>query len=89
MFIVPAGTVIQVQVPKSQQYYYWSGWRPYTTPVVKLYDKEDVWDIVAVHNGRADIPEWARRNIVEFNKIVIRAKGKFALINPKDIHYLD
>ena len=90
MFLVKAGAVIQVQVPKSMTHFYWGGgWIPYTTKEDRLYDKEDVWDIVAVHNDREDVPEWARRNIVEFGKTVVQCKGKYALVNRNDIEYLD
>ena len=89
MFLVKAGTVIQVQTPKSNTHYSWSGWMPYTTREDKLYDKNEVWDIVAVHNEREDVPYWARRNIVEFNKVVIQRSGKYALFNPQDIEILD
>jgi hypothetical protein len=47
MFLVKAGTVIQVQTPKSVTHHYWSGWMPYTTSEDKLYDKNEVWDAVA------------------------------------------
>lgn len=89
MFLVKAGTVIQVQAPKSNTNFYWSGWMPYTTKEDKIYDKEEVWDAVAVHNDREDVPEWARRNITEFNKIILNRKGKYAMINPKDVQFFD
>ena len=88
MFLVKAGTVIQIEAPKSKTHHYWSGWIPYTTKEDRLYDKEDVWDAVAMHNGR-DIPDWAVRNITEHHKVIIQAAGKHALVNPKDITYLD
>lgn len=87
MFLIKAGTVIQVETPKSE-YWYWSGWRPYTTKEDKLYEKEEVWDLAAVYNGR-EIPLWAEVNIQEHNKVVIQRDGKFALVNPTDIQYLD
>jgi hypothetical protein len=89
MFLVKAGTVIQVQTPESETHHYWSGWMPYTTREDKLYDKHEVWDAVGVANGREDIPEWARRNIVEFNRVVIQRNGKYALVSPQNIAYLD
>jgi CRISPR/Cas system-associated endonuclease Cas3-HD len=89
MFLVKAGTAIQVQTPKSVTHHYWSGWMPYTTSEDKLYDKHEVWDAVAVYNGREDVPDWARRNVVEFNKVVIQRAGKYALVNPQDIEFLN
>jgi hypothetical protein len=89
MFLVKAGTVIQIQVPQSETHHYWSCWRPYTTREDKLYDKHEVWDAVAVCNEREDVPEWARRNVVEFNKVVIQRSGKYALVNPQDIEFLN
>ena len=90
MFLVKAGTVIQVQAPTSVNHFNWGGnWVPYETKEDKIYDKEEVWDKVAVYNDREDVPEWARRNITEFNKVIIRRNGKHALVNYKDIEYLD
>ena len=89
MFLVKAGTVIQVQTPKSMTHFNWASWIPYTTKEDRLYDKEDVWDLVTVLNEEQVIPEWARNNIIEFSKVVIRRSGKYALVNPKDIEYLD
>ena len=89
MFLVKAGTVIQVEVPKSQKWFHWNSWKPYTTKEDKLYDKHEVWDMIAVHNGREDIPDWARHNIREFNKVVIKRGDKYALVNAKDIKFVD
>jgi hypothetical protein len=89
MFLIKAGTVIQVEIPKSERgYFNWTGWRPYTTKEDKLYDKEEVWDSVALYNGR-EIPAWAVRNIQEFGQVVICKNGKYALVQPKHIEYLD
>jgi len=89
MFLVPAGTVIQVEVPRSSTHFYWGGWRPYTTREDRLYDKHEVWDAVAVANGRPGIPDWARRSIVESNRVVIQRAGKYALVNCRDIQFID
>ncbi len=88
MFLVPANTVIQVQAPKSLHHFNWGGWIPYTTPADRLYEKEDVWDPVALHY-RIDVPQWIARNVLEHNRVVIHCKGKYALVAPKDIRYLD
>jgi len=88
MFLVKANTVIQIQVPDSQRWFNWIGWRPYETKEDKVYDKHEVWDAVAVYNNREDIPEWARRNITEFDKVVLIRAGKYAMVNLKDIEFL-
>jgi hypothetical protein len=89
MFLVKAGTVIQVTAPKSLTHFNWGSWIPYTTKQDRIYDKEDVWDVVAVMQDRGDIPPWAVHNILELGKVIIRAQGKHALVNPSDIQYLD
>ena len=89
MFLVKAGTVIQIEAPKSQIFWHTSGWVPYTTKEDKLYDSEEVWDAVGVHNGRDDIPYWAERNITEHGYVVIKRAGKYAMVGPGKIEYLD
>ena len=88
MFLVKAGTVIQVKAPKSETHHYWSAWVPYTTKDDKLYDKHEVMDMVAVLNHR-DMPDWAYYNITEFNKVILCRDGKYALVNSSDITFLD
>ena len=89
MFLVKAGAVIQIEIPKSKTHFSWVNWKPYTTKEDKLYDKEEVWDRVAVHNGRDDVPAWAERNITEHGYNVIKRAGKYAMVRPADIQYLD
>lgn len=90
MFLVPANTTIQVPTPRGERgWFYWSGWRPYVTREDKIYEKEEVWDIVAVQNGREGIPAWARHNILNYNRVVITREGKYAMVNRLDIQYLD
>jgi hypothetical protein len=89
MFLIKAGTIIQVQAPTTTNVFYWSRWIPYATKEDKFYDKHEVWDAIAVANGREDVPDWAKRNIMEFNKVVIQRAGKYALVNPKDIEFVD
>lgn len=89
MFLVKAGTVIQVQTPKSMTHFSWSGWMPYETKEDKIYDKEEVWDAITVHNGHVNVPDWAKRNIIEFNKVIVKRSGKYAMVNCKDIEFLD
>lgn len=89
MFLIPAGTVILVQPPESRTHFRWVNWMPYTTREDRYYDKHQVWDWVAVHNDRDDIPSWALRNITEHNRSVVQCKGKFALVNPRDLIFVD
>lgn len=89
MFLVKAGTFIRVEVPKSIRNICWEKWMDYQTKEDKIYDKHEVWDAIDVHNGRKDIPEWARHNILQFNRVVLRRAGKYAMVNAKDIEFLD
>jgi len=90
MFLVKADTVIQVEVPKSAQNFYWGGgWRPYKTKEDKIYDKHEVWDAISVHNGDLYIPMWAVHNITQSKKVVIKRAGKYALVNSTDIEFID
>ena len=88
MFLVKAGTVIQIEAPKSVNYFYTVGWVPYTTKEDKIYDKEEVWDMVGVMNDRDDIPQWARHNIEEHGNVVIYRAGKYAMCKPYQIKYI-
>ena len=89
MFLVSAGTTIQIQVPPSIRHFCWSGWRPYQTREDKIYDKHEVWDLISVHNAQMDIPEWARRNIVEHGYTVLKREGKYALVRPERVKFID
>lgn len=90
MFLVKAGTVILVYKPiTGLEAFDWAPWKPYTTKEDRVYDKEAVWDAVAVANERDDIPAWAVRNVKEFGKTVIQCNGKFALVKASDVAYLD
>ena len=95
MFLVKKGTQIKVFAPfgKISSKFDYAGdpfpWKPYVTKEDKLYDKEEVWDLIGAINGRDDIPQWALDNITHFGKTVVVREGKFAQVNPKDIEYLD
>ena len=89
MFLVRANTVIQIPVSPSLRNFSWSAWRPYTTREDKVYDKHEVWDAVAVHNSRQDIPEWARRNIVDHGYTVLKRDNKYALVPANRVEFLD
>ena len=102
MFKIKAGTKIQVFMPfgsikntKSTvvkdgvAYTDTAPWKGYTTKEDKIYDKHEVIDYVAYHNGRGDIPEWAAFNLTHFNKTIVVRNGKYAMLDPTDIEYLD
>jgi hypothetical protein len=89
MFLVKAGTVIQIEVSKELRSFNWGGWKPYMTKEDKIYDKDEVWDMVAVANERDDVPDWARRNITEHGYTVIKRAGKYAMVPAVKIEYLD
>ena len=88
MFLIKKNTVLQVEATKSQTHFNWNGWRPYTTKEDKIYDKEEVLDLISLQNGR-EMPEWARRNITEFHKVILLRTGKYAMVDPKDIEFID
>ena len=89
MFLIKAGTVIQIEAPKSATYFNTVGWVPYTTKKDKIYGKEEVWDIVAIHNDGWDTPAWIVRNVTEHGYVVIKRAGKYAMCKPSQIEYLD
>jgi hypothetical protein len=89
MFLIKAGTVIQIEALKSQKFWHTTGWVPYTTKEDKLYDKEEVWDAVSCYNDQALLPMWAHRNIMEHGYVVIKRAGKYAMVRPANIQYLD
>lgn len=90
MFLVKAGTVIQIEIPKTESSHFnWVKWRPYTTKEDKLYDKHEVWDAVAVANDRSDVPMWASVNITEHGYVVIKRAGKYAMVPHKQVQFLD
>ena len=103
MWEIKAGTAILVCAPFGKvggkatvvsngfEYTDTQPWKPYTTKEDKIYDKEDVWDIVAVMNNREDVPMWAKHNIELSNstEVIVRCNGKYARVNRNDITYLD
>ena len=89
MFLVKKGTIILIEYPKSERWFHFYGWRSYNTTEDRIYDTSEVWDAVAVANEREDVPLWACRNIEEHNKVVLCRKGRYALVNQKDVTYLD
>ena len=45
--------------------------------------------MVAVLNDHGDVPPWAERNITEHGYVVIKRAGKYAMVRPANIQYLD
>lgn len=99
MFELKAGTVIQIYAPfnvpngangKTENGMYFfdhAPWKAHTAKNTTLYDKEDVYDAVALHNGR-EMPMWIERN-VRLGKTVLRNGKYYAMVNPRDLAYLD
>ena len=46
-----------------------------------------VFDVVAVYDRV--VPEWIRRNVIEHKKVMIHRAGAWAMVDPKNIAYLD
>ena len=87
MFLVKANTVIQVPNPKNQHWYNWNRWRPYTTSEDRWYDKHEVFDAVALLNGR-EMPDWMRRNI-HMGWVILQRRNHFAMLRPAQITFVD
>ena len=93
MFLIKAGATIQVNaINKSEHCYNSAGWIPYTTTQDNLYENEEVFDKVAVLNSETsgrDIPSWMVQSIISHDKIIVSRLGRYAMLNPKDIQYID
>ncbi len=99
MFELKAGTQIQVFAPfgkvNSKSTVVENGiaytdnypWKPMLAKQTTLHEKEDVFDAVALHNGR-EMPMWVARNI-ELGKTVIRSGSYWAMVEPKALLYID
>ena len=87
MFEIKAGTVIQLNRNPSDAHHFTTMWFPYTTKEDKIYEKEEVYDFIRVNND--SVPFWIHNCVMEHGKVVIARAGKFALVNPADIEYLD
>lgn len=85
MFLLKAGTIIQVKSPFINEEY---PWVPYTVLQDTILEKDQVWDAVALHNDREEIPFWATRNI-EMGWTVIRRGDKYSMVRPAHLVYLD
>jgi hypothetical protein len=104
MWLVKANTVIRINAPFGKingprtvnsgdcSLTDTAPWKPYTTKSDKIYEKEDVYDFVRVHNDVCgDVPSWIRHNI-ELSKgrdVVIHCDGKYAMVRRDQIEYLD
>lgn len=87
MFRVKANTSIQVPVPPSVKWYRWGSWMPHTTKEDRFYDKHEVFDAVALQNGR-EMPLWIAHNIRQ-GYVVLERDGKYAMLRPNQIKFLD
>tara|TARA_Y100000034_G_C6902563_1_gene417794 strand:- start:2412 stop:2735 length:324 start_codon:yes stop_codon:yes gene_type:complete len=83
MLMVPAHTAVKVYMPfgdvnrtssvsSNGKYEYVDTvpWKGYVTKEDRFYEKGEVWDNVAVRNGR-EVPEWAAWNIREHGVTVV------------------
>lgn len=101
MWLVKAGTQMQVFAPFGKPggstqvkqgdvlYIDNAPWRGYISTEDKVYDSHEVWDIVAVENGRSDVPGWAQRNIRNLGVVVLCRDGKYAMVKQNLAQYLD
>lgn len=97
MWRIRAGTTIAIYAPfgvpggadRSDTGLDTQPWKAYTTREDKLYENHEVWDRVAVMNERSDVPEWAKRNIMDFGYVVIHRGRHYAQCRPEQIQYVD
>lgn len=89
MFLVKADTTISVQRPAKDGWFYTTSWMPYQTKEDKIYDKHEVFDLIRVTNAYETIPDWIRINVLEHGMIVLSRDGKYALVSPWNVTYLD
>lgn len=89
MFLVKADTTISVQRPAKDGWFYTTSWMPYQTKEDKIYDKHEVFDLIRVTNEYETIPDWIRINVLEYGMIVLSRDGKYALVSPWNVTYLD
>ncbi len=90
MFEVKAGTTIQVYHTVFGNYDdKHIGWKPFVTKENKIYEKEEVFDIVALHNRPNTVPAWMRYGIMNEGVTFIVRNGKCAKVTSRDIEYID
>lgn len=101
MWLVKAGTQMQVFAPFGNPsgrpsvtegdalYVDNAPWKGYVSKEDKVYDSHEVWDIVAVMNGRDDVPNWAKHNIQEFGVVVLHVENRYAMVKCESTQYLD
>lgn len=77
-------------------------WKAYITKEDRIYEKEQVYDYVRVHNGYnlggESIPAWIAQTVLGAESghggdgkryVVVSNKGQWAKVNISDIQYLD
>lgn len=106
MWLIKAGTTILINAPfgkvgassSSQSsdgkwvYIDTAPWKGYTTSEDRIYEKEEVYDIVRVMNDAGDtVPNWIRHNLelAKGAEVIVTCKGKWARVKRSDIQYLD
>lgn len=69
-----------------------ASWKGYVTTEDRIYEKEDVYDVVRITNDVCgDVPHWIRHNI-ELSKgaeVIVHCKGKWARVKRANIEYMD
>ena len=103
MYLLPAKTSILIFAPfgrpgaestvsDSGEHVDTKPWIGHVTREDKVLDKHEVWDAVAVANGRDDVPMWARMNVENGYTVFQQknAKGRvvFGMIRG-NLKYLD
>jgi hypothetical protein len=85
MFLLKAGTVIQVKNPFINEEY---PWVPQTVEKDVILEKHQVWDAVVLHNEREELPFWATRNI-QMGFTIMNIDGEYSMVRPAHLEYLD
>lgn len=96
----PFGTVSTSKKPApaysiegSACFYDTAPWRGFTTHADRIYDKEEVFDFVALHNRPETVPLWMHNMIRAGEAIIQRANSKqhavFARVKREFLQYLD
>lgn len=94
MFLLKAGTEIKINNPKVDT----TGvaWLSYTTKEDKIYEKDEVFDLVRLMNGDRQemltdhnpVPYWMRGIIFNGNALLKR-DGRYAIVKSNELEYLD
>ena len=90
MFKIDANTPIHVQRGRPGFDVSPNGWEPYTTTEDRIYEKEYVYDRVALINGRLDDDNKSEiRRLVRSGYVVVAFGRWWAIVEPQFITYLD